>query len=650
MCAIIMINKRIIQNILREAIRIIMKKLLFLCVLCLMLEACGAKNEAPPAKDESSIVEEESVTEDTSEKEIEIMESEETEQVDTNDDIKEPVYLPVSCIAYDGTEIYYTDDYYYDDNNRLIKTVRTNNNGDSPITIFKATYDEKGNQTELYTKYMIGYMDVMTWGYFDYSYDEKGEWISRAYRSSEDEIPNPDSIQHVENIYNDDGLIIRRNISEDYHSEFSYPEDGSKIENGYFQGNLVDEFSYDRNGKLVFYSDNSGADWKPLHVFKFEYDKKGNLSHSYKWSSYYIKTNIEEVDGVGYVTDDVVNEELVEDYSIENIYDSNDVLAAAHYSSQSDLPDLTLIYNYEGYENTIGMDIASNPQNKGIDGIFEDGKDTYICDDQGNKIASYSKGDFSAVLAHADGYYLLLKVDSGFEGFTEKIGLLKNDGSWISEYVTVDNFGLEKYAEDNVDTRICDEVTGSYGYLGGGVFYYAKPDYLEKNIHIINAEGQKEYNIENLYYQMGVEHENVLDESVFAESDYAAFMVHESKRIGLNVYSKDGLYDEYIDHVFDLGLTNIGGFNKVEDGGFIYWLDDGGETKCIIFYDIESKTSTILYDDVKHINKNRLKETHFENGKCILYLHGNDNKEYYAVVDKKGTMLVEPQTDFPNLN
>ena len=540
---------------------------------------------------------------------------------------------PVSCIAYDGTEIYYTEDYYYDNENRLIEIVRTNNNGDSPFRIFKAVYDEKGNQIEFYKIYMIGYKDVMTWGYYVYSYDEKGEWISRAYRFSEYETQNPDYIQNVENIYNEDGLLIRRNVSEDYYSEFSYPADGGQVENGYYHGNLMDEFAYDSNGRLVFYSDHGGVDWNPSHIFRFGYDERGNLSSSYKWSAYY------------------PNGELVEDYSIENLYDNNEVLAASIYSSKSNLPDLTLIYNYKGYENTVGMDIASNLQSKGIDGIFEDDKDTYICDEKGNTIASYANGDFSAILAHADGFYLLLKVDSGFEGFTEKIGLLKNDGSWVSNYVTVDNFGLERYAEENVGTRICDEMTGSYGYLGGGVFYYTyQADYMGRSIHIINAEGQKEYNIEKLYYQMGVAQDNVLDESVFGKSDYAAFMVHEPNRIGINVYSKNGLYDEHIDHVFDLGLTNIGGFNEVTDGGFVYWIEDRGEPICIAFYDIASKTSTILYDDKSHINRNRLNEIHFENGKCILYLFGNDYKEYYAVVDKNGKVLVEPQTEFPNLN
>ena len=69
----------------------------------------------------------------------------------------------------------------------------------------------------------------------------------------------------------------------------------------------------------------------------------------------------------------------------------------------------------------------------------------------------------------------------------------------------------------------------------------------------------------------------------------------------------------------------------------------------IFYYDISTKDRVLLYDDPSHIDSNRMNELSFNDGKCILYLIGGDGKQYYSVVDKKGNILVKPQTEFPEV-
>lgn len=511
------------------------------------------------------------------------------------------------------------------------------------------SYNEFGDLSKMDSFYSDEEGMRQTWCYeYETSYYENNtgkEVISHIWSEVlGDEKPRKniyDSAGHLIRV-EEDNIIVNEFEYDDYGCITKYTEYGTVTE---YENVLKDNHVYsyikseDANQHLEREYDIIDGKARLRYDKGFCYDEKGN--------SLGMEGEIKNIN----IYDD-------ENNLVKTIHDSDGVpeITVYYYVSMEEYMDNPELYYDEAYEAMFSDEINDDLTIENYDGIYVDENDTYICDTSGKTIASVEKGDFSAILSHANGYYLLLKVTSGFDGYAEQVGLMKQDGTWVSDYTDIECSYLETYAEDNVASRICQDASHvpsgyAYGYMGGNMFYYAfGGSLMPTSVHVINAEKEIEFDIDNL----SLLHTNQFNRHLFDNQDYAIFIhgdIYNNENI--SIYSKTGIYDEYIDRN-DEWTDTFGGFNKINNGGFVYWLEEENRLSTlspskILYYDINNKKSILLYDDQDHINPNRMTELYFKGDKCVLFLIGNDGKEYYSVVDKKGKVIVEPQLEYPEL-
>lgn len=620
----------------------IKKKLLLCCVMSIVLSACGTNSEAAPKEDNSPITMEESVTEKPTENEEGTVSTDATETVQASDDIQEPVRLPSGCTAYDGEDIYYTEDYSYDSEGRLTSIVRTYN-GQEPIITFEASYDEKGNRTHEKIVYIreqnksVDYMEIS-----DYVFDEKGSWIERNIKGNDD---GDVTKVIVNNTYEGDKLVLKDRGNGAY-VEYAYDDIGGHTEYHYDNDSFYLEKVFDSSDRLLlneFKMDNF------KRVEKFEYDEHGNLTSIYK-ANYFD-----------------------EDYSIENTYDENGVLISAYYTSHNSLPNLKLDYKYEDYAVAKEEDTKDDPfaqysdfknctLKKGnefrnglawIDFIDNDSGKAYSgCINEQGKLVFYMDTLIESPVPFGDsGRSIVRKDNKTFyidkEGNVNKANEVEGTCLIQSDYAlyrnTVTGFDVNKTTYQIFDPEgnkviefddKSDKPVMFYNYHGNGIFSFFR-------------DNQKETDGEIVYSKNNTTLTQVVNESLAMSQQYSGkyFLYYIGEVDGKRILTISDDMGNWKDITIPNELTSDVTY---EDGSENYILLRNGKESYYI-YNIEKDTFKKL--DGKYSDRlywHGTPKDAFQKASCSDYaiailLKGEDGEAYVGVYDTdKMELLCNP--------
>lgn len=264
--------------------------------------------------------------------------------------------------------------------------------------------------------------------------------------------------------------------------------------------------------------------------------------------------------------------------------------------------------------------------------VFKDEDGNYIIvNDNKDVVASSENSDFSEYYASGDGYYALLYQQAGFDYNDAYLYIINSKGEEIRR---IENLSQYPYTFFKADNGIINLTSGER-YCGNGCFVF---EIDRRSTGYPSIKGTKEYyscksnrsiTVEyntSAYALLGNDEERSLNTFYF---DDDTTIDHINTTEGLQVY------DDELNLRYDLG--KLDSYGPSSNGGFIYYKEDK-----LLFFDYETGESSEICKNSEKIQKNKIKEFKFIDGKADITLNGDDGQTYHAVVDKKGNYIEEP--------
>lgn len=280
--------------------------------------------------------------------------------------------------------------------------------------------------------------------------------------------------------------------------------------------------------------------------------------------------------------------------------------------------------------------------------------------DSSQEIAVPNNGEWDKVLCSGDGYHIVTKEIDTFDEYKVKAGVVNDAGEWVHELTDTGAFVEGIQLRIDVDNREVLLDSGSYMYLGEGVFvgspgltiYSSNSEYeigpWQKNgYEYTDTDGERKSkgwecifwnvvdNIQTEFYPTRL--------STFNDG-YALFTETATGRDTLSVINTQGEITEtpcmfaptdffrYKFPVYSEGLFFSNGPKGIQMGFFDI------EGNQIIDLSRGIDTAGIPYCEELGINA-----PYFENGEATIMMKNNGGSVYRVNIDKTGEYIGEPQ-------